>query len=136
MRGKVSRCSMPPSDRGITPAYAGKSNFLRLCQRLHLGSPPRMRGKGVLDFYSIGFGGITPAYAGKSVLDEHPLLAVWDHPRVCGEKVDAGKTTIYQRGSPPRMRGKVNVIELNEGRKGITPAYAGKSTHQPPELQQ
>ena len=50
---------------GITPAYAGKSVVFKTLHPHLLGSPPRMRGKGVLDFYSIGFGGITPAYAGK-----------------------------------------------------------------------
>ena len=30
--------------------------------------------------------GITPAYAGKSVRSQVLPDAVWDHPRLCGEK--------------------------------------------------
>ena len=29
-------------------------------------------------------------------------------------------------GSPPRMRGKVEILEANKPYMGITPAYAGK----------
>ena len=32
--------------------------------------------------------GITPAYAGKSQLYAIAQQLPWDHPRVCGEKVD------------------------------------------------
>ena len=35
-------------------------------------------------------------------------------------------------GSPPRMRGKALVVEGRNGRIGITPAYAGKSTSESP----
>ena len=127
MRGKVG---LPPpflSMRRITPAYAGKSpkfrnrldvykDHPRVCGEKTYrdsptypaaGSPPRMRGKasgpGVLSSLS----GITPAYAGKSWLVAVPLPPVWDHPRVCGEKLG---------WSLSRSR-----------RSGITPAYAGKS---------
>ena len=127
MRGKVG---LPPpflSMRRITPAYAGKrptgiarpirqQDHPRVCGekpvgrgscRLYRGSPPRMRGKGLFFISSHRFFGITPAYAGKSWLVAVPLPPVWDHPRVCGEKLG---------WSLSRSR-----------RSGITPAYAGKS---------
>ena len=71
---------------GITPAYAGKSSVVfseslniedhpRLCGEKDLlpwftdpplGSPPPMRGKGLLRYGNVDVHGITPAYAGKS----------------------------------------------------------------------
>ena len=71
---------------GITPAYAGKSMLValalpvsrdhprvcgekvrsRVLMGLSLGSPPRMRGKGINSMTAGTLEGITPAYAGKS----------------------------------------------------------------------
>ena len=91
---------------GITPAYAGKSRgcpaacILRrdhprvcgekalLCLSLQqiLGSPPRMRGKGIATPVQGSISGITPAYAGKRRSWRFAGIVLWDHPRVCGEK--------------------------------------------------
>ena len=102
-----------------------KSGF---CQRsiLHLGSPPRMRGKVLYRSGPDAGGRITPAYAGKSYTRTCYAYNVRDHPRVCGEKVGMGYRGKAPVGSPPRMRGKVtNLFEFFlSGR--ITPAYAGK----------
>ncbi len=49
-----------------------------------------------------------------------------DHPRVCGEKQLGKNATDYTLGSPPRVRGKVSVDEVNVFHGGITPACAGK----------
>ncbi len=35
-----------------------------------------------------------------------------DHPRVCGEKLTAARTTVENIGSPPRMRGKASGLVL------------------------
>ena len=86
-----------------------------------------MRGKG--KDYQLGdkVSGITPAYAGKRGQKCRRRNREKDHPRLCGEK-DFG--TIFNRrsqGSPPPMRGKGRVILCKKVRRGITPAYAGKS---------
>ena len=109
MRGKARPAAAPTSFFGITPAYAGKSrwkNTAALLSRDHpricgekifaalsrmscLGSPPHMRGKGVL---IVGFRrspGITPAYAGKRLHQTAPYELYQDHPRICGEKKSA-----------------------------------------------
>ena len=106
MRGKVAAAVPALFLRGITPAYAGKSEkqmpFLppyqdhpRVCgeKRMpdggtqnHQGSPPRMRGKGVVHVFVPEKFGITPAYAGKSHCRSRTSPDRWDHPRVCGEK--------------------------------------------------
>ena len=110
-RGKVSYCSSSGLRMRITPAYAGKSSNRRaagrarrdhprvcgekviLCHFLSsfLGSPPRMRGKGVTVDASARIDGITPAYAGKSFVVLVFRLADEDHPRVCGEKDSSGR---------------------------------------------
>ena len=92
---------------GITPAWAGKSvalPALKLAAVDHprvggekppvsmigcttQGSPPRGRGKDLVnDFMSFLFG-ITPAWAGKRNQTEGNRRAKWDHPRVGGEKL-------------------------------------------------
>ena len=96
-----------------------------------LGSPPRMRGKAVAIFRQLHHGRITPAYAGKSDPEKQPGAARWDHPRVCGEKKRLQPTITAQPGSPPRVRGKASCILVSSSTVGITPAYAGKSSHRP-----
>ena len=106
VRGKGSRTSIIIQWTRITPAYAGKSPFVRRCTMLvwdyprvcgeksmvcprsgpGTGSPPRMRGKELLAADDLQTLRITPACAGKSrcPLGHHPRLR--DHPCVCGEK--------------------------------------------------
>ena len=71
--------------------------------------------------------GITPAYAGKSLLTKPKPGSSRDHPRVCGEKWGRIDKRIARKGSPPRMRGKVTLLDFVHIKAGITPAYAGKS---------
>ena len=91
-----------------------------------LGSPPRMRGKESLWAGRGSSGRITPAYAGKRFHHVLRPCAPRDHPRVCGEKEPSSLASFSDRGSPPRMRGKVLFFPLEVLLVGITPAYAGK----------
>ena len=151
MRGKVLNEEETQQEIGITPAYAGKSMYRTtetLCCRDHprvcgekpvamhsctmtRGSPPRMRGKVGDDLFLLLFAGITPACAGKSRQVDTCLLLFEDHPRVCGEKPDILPLSAWTRGSPPRMRGKVQLQPGQPAALGITPAYAGKSKNLP-----
>ena len=126
MRGKVEDIREHFEKPGITPAHAGKSvksdfqstatgDHPRACgekkeqlknQDAQLGSPPRMRGKGVLQNISLQLLGITPAHAGKSIPNAARMLSGRDHPRACGEKGYVTKKFDDETGSPPRMRGK------------------------------
>ena len=131
---------------GITPAYAGKregpknaqskvGDHPRVCGEKCIpltrghgrqGSPPRMRGKvqlGEIDLQDIW---ITPAYAGKSGPCPDRVPPAGNHPRVCGEKSVVIKFNNVEKGSPPRMRGKVVIPWNSCVFAGITPAYAGK----------
>ena len=146
MRGKVSSVQTASYGTGITPAYAGKSciclarllptwDHPRVCgeklssstpRRTLMGSPPRMRGKVDVAIVVLRGNGITPAYAGKSLCTGQAARRRRDHPRVCGEKKPKKATATTSEGSPPRMRGKDEMLS-NAGRLwGITPAYAGK----------
>ena len=147
MRGKVIVRSRNAVQIGITPAYAGKSARIlkrrtekrdhpRVCgEKLKFGtnvtknpgSPPRVRGKGIVHVFVPEKLGITPAYAGKSQRSRPGECSRRDHPRVCGEKLDRMLHHRRMTGSPPRVRGKGahKPVRLLDG--GITPAYAGKS---------
>ena len=146
MRGKVSSFSMMAASVRITPAYAGKRHSDNLQRRrigdhprvcgekcpflrqvlYHGGSPPRMRGKVYDYWYSVSCGGITPAYAGKRRFCFLVSVPDRDHPRVCGEKCGTISSTSWEKGSPPRMRGKATFSRCCALAVGITPAYAGK----------
>ena len=126
MRGKVQLGEIDLQDIWITPAYAGKSgpcpdrvppagDHPRVCGEKSqstsaspraLGSPPRMRGKGVKQSNSRIRMGITPAYAGKRAAKAAKRAEQQDHPRVCGEKCGLYLILLGITGSPPRMRGK------------------------------
>ena len=151
MRGKDALCNDAESNRGITPAYAGKSHTCsigfpalqdhpRVCGEkpvaMHScitsrGSSPRVRGKVCTAEHDERQPGIIPAYAGKRRSDWIIRSIYWDHPRVCGEKCRGVPAATLPPGSPPRMRGKT--LELFGGAvvDGITPACAGKRCRSP-----
>ena len=70
---------------------------------------------------------ITPAYAGKTLVHVDDIVAVEDHPRVCGKDdllvMCYGNTV----GSPPRMRERLTCAKTVGMIIRITPAYAGKT---------
>ena len=47
---------------------------------------------------------------------------------MCGEKSTSDSGVVLERGSPPRVRGKVGNRPLWRDKRGITPACAGKSS--------
>ena len=87
-----------------------------------------MRGKAVFGALMLIGIRITPAYAGKSNHCIFGLCVEKDHPRLCGEKCVKRRKRVSRLGSPPPMRGKVNVVIVQRVLFGITPAYAGKSS--------
>ena len=106
MRGKELDGGQRKTIGRITPAYAGKRDFVkrnlfvtqdhpRLCGekvppvlivRKFQGSPPPMRGKARLPFCKFLPIRITPAYAGKSSRSSRRNCVRQDPPRLCGEK--------------------------------------------------
>ena len=90
------------------------------------GSPPRMRGKVIKTLAAPPGIRITPAYAGKSCNSRSNQPYCKDHPRVCGEKDCRPPFEKRILGSPPHVRGKVELSHDAKGEIRITPAYAGK----------
>ena len=140
-------CPPQPLRFWITPAYAGKrrSDWIirsiywdhpRACgekteeqkeRAEYLGSPPRVRGKAEWRRSANHNRGITPAYAGKSLSVPTHGSRPGDHPCVCGEKLARLYSSVPVTGSPPRVRGKVEIDARKFNEAGITPACAGKS---------
>ena len=87
-----------------------------------------MRGKGVVDVLVSEPLGITPACAGKSLWSPLLLILAEDHPRVCGEKDLELYRIMTTKGSPPRVRGKAERVNVPRRFGRITPAYTGKSS--------
>ena len=70
---------------------------------------------------------ITPACAGNSTPWGPCMPCGPDHPRVCGEQHQSECQAVPRLGSPPRVRGTVQLLPLFPIRSRITPACAGNS---------
>ena len=86
-----------------------------------------MRGKHLRTEFPREADGITPADAGKTCYPKTTKIAKQDHPRGCGENQYGEQECDWDMGSPPRMRGKRQPAASGQGRRGITPADAGKT---------
>ena len=72
-------------------------------------------------------GRITPADAGKTGFKLLDDFLRWDHPRGCGENMNVWFMRTDRPGSPPRMRGKLQLATGLGKTVRITPADAGKT---------
>ena len=101
------------------------------CHTVHspmrAGSPPRVRGKRTgVEHYAFN-AGITPACAGKTHGKNPRAVRIRDHPRVCGENLSCADNATSEKGSPPRVRGKLRERVKRVFDDRITPACAGKT---------
>ena len=103
----------------------GEQIPLGLVRHFAEGSPPRVRGTGVLIFKWSEVQRITPACAGNSRGHRQPDRGNQDHPRVCGEQPGLRRGTAPGIGSPPRVRGTGGFSVVVGDEVGITPACAG-----------
>ena len=148
VRGKLPFGGGPKSRTGLIPACAGKTLIVsvlssarqahpRVCgenapgridRRLGDGSSPRVRGKrGVVGDFA-GFRGLIPACAGKTIERARHRCAGRAHPRVCGENAFATGNIFTATGSSPRVRGKPRTNSRGQGKFGLIPACAGKTS--------
>ena len=147
MRGTLSRSILLVEAAGIIPAYAGNTSIMhpimhpwrdhpRVCGEhpkehvgadMQEGSSPRMRGTQACLVINERIHGIIPAYAGNTQCVTLPRLAVWDHPRVCGEHFCHLPFLAGRLGSSPRMRGTPYDPPYHPASRGIIPAYAGNT---------
>ena len=71
--------------------------------------------------------GLIPAHAGKTCNRAAPLQSEWAHPRACGENFSIERDLPWQRGSSPRMRGKLASSTIRVESSRLIPAHAGKT---------
>ena len=69
-----------------------------------------MRGKPAAAAVTTAAARITPADAGKTLVRTQTYRCYRDHPRGCGENSAWGYIEYAHPGSPPRMRGKRNLL--------------------------
>ena len=96
------------------------------------GSSPRVRGKPREEAATIDMGGLIPARAGKTPLLHLRMLALWAHPRACGENEAGDEKGAVFEGSSPRVRGKRGRGREGRRLRGLIPACAGKTTEPTP----
>ena len=92
-----------------------------------MGSPPRVRGTAHIATRCDICCGITPARAGNSLTKGTRDISFGDHPRACGEQLEAVSGKDTGEGSPPRVRGTGFGRLGHTWFKRITPARAGNS---------
>ena len=127
MRGKLFNALFSASAPRITPAHAGKTSPYFKAPFSKCGSPPRMRGKRYRRYDCCNYRRITPAHAGKTGHRWETTHRQPDHPRACGENTADQLRAMDVDGSPPRMRGKPDGVEVGAALERITPAHAGKT---------
>ena len=75
--------------------------------------------------------GIIPACAGSTKRLSSTEMPFRDHPRMCGEHLDAGSEQKPCPGSSPHVRGARHILLLSCLRIGIIPACAGSTRRAP-----
>ena len=148
MREKPSGLAIVAGSFGITPAYAGKTlqrqprkrlvrDHPRVCGKNYnlifyfkriLGSPPRMREKLIFKHNEHLYLRITPAYAGKTCRAPFQTPVPWDHPRVCGKNQTTEHVGNPDKGSPPRMREKLELAQEISHNPEDHPRVCGKNS--------
>ena len=91
------------------------------------GSPPQVRGKLITQNRATAKKRITPAGAGKTIMLALALHIHQDHPRRCGENRPIQRFSRFHPGSPPQVRGKLDMELFQAHYDRITPAGAGKT---------
>ena len=71
--------------------------------------------------------GITPAFAGNTLCACSHSSFLRDHPRIRGEYLSYGASTLCHIGSPPHSRGILLSQRHTRLLVGITPAFAGNT---------
>ena len=91
------------------------------------GSSPRVRGKRCPIAWRSLLGGLIPARAGKTRGRRHCGETWSAHPRACGENLLDENWDLIQRGSSPRVRGKLATGAYTAAQWRLIPARAGKT---------
>ena len=92
------------------------------------GSPPRARGRLVVDRQERHPHRLTPACAGTTAAMVLSLSEDGAHPRVRGDDAALTGRLSWREGSPPRARGRHDLGADVRRRDGLTPACAGTTS--------
>ncbi len=115
---------LPPSG-AVHPRRCGDRIVEEKIVPIPSGSPPQVRGSGLVDHETAKRVRFTPAGAGigrgESVWE--PVLAV--HPRRCGDRAVEQLEYVYAYGSPPQVRGSAARRAARSAGRRFTPAGAG-----------
>ena len=92
-----------------------------------MGSSPLTRGKRDFGAMCAALGGLIPAHAGKTGGPGAGGLGTGAHPRSRGENWDNVLYPLFDLGSSPLTRGKLNFRQGQISAFGLIPAHAGKT---------
>ena len=109
------------------PRSRGENVRARSHALRRVGSSPLTRGKLRVARTGQVVDGLIPAHAGKTRSSRCPARATSAHPRSRGRTNEAPSTTVYNMGSSPLTRGKLERHGAVAGGAGLIPAHAGKT---------
>ena len=92
---------------------------------IHIGTPPRARGRRRCARRCGTWRGNTPACAGTTPSGSQTAPGRREHPRVRGDDVRVIRFSGVPPGTPPRARGRPEIVRWEAGEPGNTPACAG-----------
>ena len=125
--GKTKSKPTESSPKWAHPRVCGENVLLRVRTQPVGGSSPRVRGKPQIASYPPSTPRLIPACAGKTAGAGVGRLPRPAHPRVCGENFQLRCSTLFDPGSSPRVRGKLNHYSLRRNPRRLIPACAGKT---------
>ncbi len=137
---KISRPRFTPACAGQTrervsrfrhwavhPRVCGADTFRVFGKFNHFGSPPRVRGRPLIATGKYAVRRFTPACAGQTAITLAIVSVSAVHPRVCGADGDHFSNRLSIRGSPPRVRGRLDLFLGISVFRRFTPACAGQT---------
>ena len=107
----VSHLWSPPF-RWDHPRACGELCQSSVVSSFPVGSSPRLRGTRWVKWRQYSRVGIIPALAGNTGSMASLIMSPWDHPRACGEHMDATTSRTDEVGSSPRLRGTLRVVMI------------------------
>ena len=127
VRGKLKYGEHNWEKGRITPAGAGKTLSVILFFRCREDHPRRCGENQAKIADAANRDRITPAGAGKTCVPSSMRRTCKDHPRRCGENITAPDELGNVLGSPPQVRGKLQIHRRTQPQTRITPAGARKT---------
>ena len=123
----VGYASIPVTLSGSSPRVRGRPLTLLSRQIPHVGSSPRVRGRRQGIRTALAFQGLIPAGAGQTPVCFFHATNPRAHPRGCGADSAPQLAAAIDKGSSPRVRGRLRGTWRFRMSKGLIPAGAGQT---------